>query len=98
MIADFASRLIQRPDHLGEAEHRGFTSALVLAHQVEPRYHSATGTGYFNPVIWITDKEGDLPDWFTVDNPRLRQIAIPRPDHRVRRPSPIPCLKQRLAA
>ena len=85
VIADFASRLIQRPDHLVEAEHRGFTSALVLAHQAEPRPHPHTGHACFNPIIWIADKEGDLPDWFTVDNPRLRQIAIPRPDHELRR-------------
>ncbi len=35
-------------------------------------------------VIWIVDKEGDLPDWFLISNPRIRHIPIPKPDHLVR--------------
>jgi hypothetical protein len=85
VIADFAARLIQRPDHLIEVEHRGFTQALVLSHRVDPKAHPKTGEPYFNPIIWIVEKEGDLADWFTVDNPRLRHIPIPKPDHEVRR-------------
>jgi hypothetical protein len=85
VIADFAARLTQRPDHLMEVEHRGFTRALVLAHHVEPKPHPISGAATFNPIIWIVEKEGDLPDWFTVDNPRIRHIAIPKPDHEVRR-------------
>jgi hypothetical protein len=85
VVADFASRLVQRPDHLLDNEHRGFTRALVMSQQAEPRPHPVTGHACFNPLIWIVDKEGDLPDWFTIDNPRLRHIAIPRPDHVVRR-------------
>jgi len=85
VIADFASRLVQRPDHLIDTEHRGFTRALVLSHQSEPSPHPVTGNACFNPIIWIADKEGDLPDWLTVDNPRFRHISIPRPDHVVRR-------------
>lgn len=84
VIADFAARLIQRPDHLLEVEHRGFTQALVLSHRVDPKAHPKTGEPYFNPVIWIVEKEGDLPDWFTFDNPRLRHIPIPKPDHEIR--------------
>lgn len=85
VVADFAARLVQRADHLLEIEHRGFTRALVLAHHTEPRPNPKTEGATFNPVIWIADKEGDLPDWFTVDNPRLRHIPIPRPDHIIRR-------------
>jgi ATP-dependent Clp protease ATP-binding subunit ClpA len=36
-------------------------------------------------VIWIVDKEGDLPDWFLVGNPRVRHIPVAKPDHTVRR-------------
>jgi len=85
VVVDFASRLLLRPNHLAESENRGFTRALVLAHRVEPRPHPQTRQPFFNPVIWIAEKEGDLPDWFTVDNPRLRHISIPDPDHVVRR-------------
>ncbi|MEM1384472.1 MAG: AAA family ATPase [Pseudomonadota bacterium] len=33
-----------------------------------------------NPVLWIVDRPGDLPDWFTARNPALRDIAISTPD------------------
>jgi ATP-dependent Clp protease ATP-binding subunit ClpA len=39
----------------------------------------------FNTILWIVDKEGDLPDWLIVDNPRLRHIPISKPDRSARR-------------
>jgi len=85
LIADFAARLIVRPEHMIDLEHRGFTRALVTAHAVEPRPHPKTRQPFFNPIVWIAEKEGDLPDWFVIGNPRLRHIPIPKPDHIVRR-------------
>ncbi len=85
LLADFASRLVIRADLPGEAEQRGFTRALVLSHQVLPRPLGPEGRPFFNPVIWIVDKEGDLPDWFLLGNPRMRHIPVPPPDHGVRR-------------
>ena len=85
LFADFASRLLVRADLPTEAEQRGFTRALVLSHAVKPRPVGTGGRPFFNPILWIVDKEGDLPDWFVVGNPRLRHIPVPRPDHAVRR-------------
>jgi energy-coupling factor transporter ATP-binding protein EcfA2 len=85
VIADFASRLIVRNDVLTNAEHQAFTRALVLSHQVRPRPHGTPPRPFFNTVVWIVDKEGDLPDWLVVDNPRIRHIPVARPDHRIRR-------------
>ena len=85
LFADFASRMIMRADLPTEAEHRGFTRTLVLSHAVIARPIGNDGRPFFNPVFWIVEKEGDLPDWFTVGNPRLRHIPVPRPDHSVRR-------------
>src|SRR5262245_30432821 len=85
LIADFASRLLLRPDLPTECEQRAFTRALVLAHTIQPRPVGPTGRPFFNPVFWIIEKEGDLPDWFVVANPRLRHIPVPQPDHLVRR-------------
>jgi energy-coupling factor transporter ATP-binding protein EcfA2 len=84
LFADFASRLLTRADLPTEAEQRGFTRALVLAHAVAPRPCGAEGKPFFNPICWIVEKEGDLPDWLVVGNARLRHVPIPRPDHHVR--------------
>jgi hypothetical protein len=82
VFADFASRLLLRPDHPTESEHRSFTRALVLAHSVQPR--PVDGRPFYNTLLWITEKEGDLPDWFVIGNPRVRQVPVPKPDHLVR--------------
>lgn len=39
----------------------------------------------FNLVFWIMEKDNDLPPWYTLDNPRVRVLPIPKPDHDLRR-------------
>lgn len=85
LIVDFASRLLTRPTDPTVTEHCLFTQALVLSLQAAPRPAGADRRPFFNTVVWIVDKEGDLPDWFVVGNPRLRHIPVPRPDNRARR-------------
>jgi hypothetical protein len=85
IVIDFSSRLLLRPDHLNECENRNFTRALLLSHEVAPRPIGENGTPFFNTVLWLAEKEGDLPDWLVVGNPKLRQITVPKPDHVIRR-------------
>jgi energy-coupling factor transporter ATP-binding protein EcfA2 len=85
LVADFASRLVVRQDMLSAQEHQAFTRALILSHQARTRPFGTPRRPFFNTVIWIVDKEGDLPDWLLIDNPRLRHIPVPKPDHHVRR-------------
>jgi MoxR-like ATPase len=85
LIADFASRIVNRPDSLATAEQRCFTRALVLSHDAKSRPCGTPPKPFYNSVIWIVDKEGDLPDWFIIANPRIRHIPVPKPDHVVRR-------------
>jgi energy-coupling factor transporter ATP-binding protein EcfA2 len=85
LIADFASRLTIRTDNLLPAEQQSFTRALVASHSVRARPHGTPSRPFFNTVLWITEKEGDLPDWLIVDNPRIRHIPIAKPDSLLRR-------------
>lgn len=84
LFADFASRFLVRADLPTEVEQRGFTRTLILSHAVMPRPVGSEGRPFFNPIFWIVEKEGDLPDWLVLGNPRLRHIPVPRPDHTVR--------------
>jgi ATP-dependent Clp protease ATP-binding subunit ClpA len=81
LLVDFASRLIVRNESLQPHEHQLFTRAQVLSHAARPRPLGQQGTPCFNSVLWIVDKEGDLPDWFLFNNARLRHIPIAKPDH-----------------
>ncbi|MFY9642037.1 MAG: AAA family ATPase [Rhodomicrobium sp.] len=85
VIIDFAARMIVHPERLIDNEHRGFTGALVSGLSAEPKVHPKTRQPYYNPLIFIVEKEGDLPDWLAVNNPRLRHIPVPKPDHLIRR-------------
>ena len=84
LLADFASRLIVRTDALSPTEHQLFTRALVLGQSATPRPVGPDRAPRFNSVIWIVEKEGDLPDWLMIDNPRLRHIPIAPPDRAAR--------------
>lgn len=85
LIVDFASRLTVRSDSLSAAEHQLFTHALVLAHQARSRPATAARRPFFNSVLWVVEKEGDLPDWLVVGNPRLHPVPVSKPDQRNRR-------------
>ncbi|MBG6633852.1 ATP-dependent Clp protease ATP-binding subunit [Pseudomonas aeruginosa] len=85
LIVAFASRLAVRNDALSAAEHQLFTQALVLSHQARSRPAGEQRKPFFNSVLWVVEKEGDLPDWLLVDNPRLRHIPVSKPDQPARR-------------
>jgi hypothetical protein len=85
LVVDFASRLVGRSDALAPAEQQLFTRALVLSQTALSRPVGIGRTPLYNTVIWLVDKEGDLPDWLIIDNPRLRHIPVSRPDRSARR-------------
>ncbi|NTF64970.1 ATP-dependent Clp protease ATP-binding subunit [Agrobacterium rhizogenes] len=80
LIVDFASRLVNRPDALAPAEHAMFTQAQIVCHSANTRPAGPTRKPFYNTIIWITERESDLPDWLTVDNPKLRNIPVAVPD------------------
>ena len=84
LVADFASRLIVRSDALSPPEQALFTRALVLSQSAEARPVGPGRAPRFNCVIWIAEREGDLPDWLIIENPRLRHVPIAPPDRAAR--------------
>ena len=85
LVADYASRLIVRADALTAQEQTLFTRALVLSQTASARPVGPDRAPRFNTVVWIVEKEGDLPDWLTIDNPRLRHVPVAPPDRAARR-------------
>ncbi|MDN3569860.1 AAA family ATPase [Methylobacterium longum] len=81
LLIDFASRLIVRNDALSAAEHQAFMQALVASHVARSRPIGTPPRPFFNSIVWVVDKEGDLPDWFLIGNPRIRHIPIGKPDN-----------------
>ncbi|WP_444995028.1 AAA family ATPase [Aliikangiella sp. IMCC44359] len=84
LLIDFAAQLVMVPEHLVKAEHNAFTKALVLSELASPRPYGKPRRPFYNSLIWIVNKEGDLPDWLTIGNPKIRQISISVPDRQQR--------------
>lgn len=95
LIIDFAARLVVRSDSLSRDEHPFFSRAQVYSATAKARPIGPEGKPFFNTVIWIVDKEGDLPDWLLMGNPKIRQIPIAKPDNIARR-SVVPSLLRSL--
>ncbi|MGG6230313.1 AAA family ATPase [Tenacibaculum sp. SDUM215027] len=85
LIVDFASQFLMNPENLVKAEHDSFSIAHILSQTTETRPYGNPPNPYYNVVIWIVDKEGDLPDWMVVNNPKIRHIPIGKPNHIARR-------------
>lgn len=85
LVIDFASRLVVRNQSLSSAEHALFLRAQFHSLTTKPKPFGSDGSPFFNTVIWIVEREGDVPDWFTLGNPRVRHIPVARPDHLARR-------------
>ncbi len=85
IVVDFASRLACRVDSLTSSEHHFFTRAAVFSQTSRARPLGPEKSPLFNAIIWIVEKEGDLPDWLIIDNPRLRHIPVAEPDRAARR-------------
>lgn len=96
LIIDFASRLAVRVDLLSREEHVFFTRAQYHSWVTRARPVGPEGKPFFNTVVWIVDKEGDLPDWMLLGNPKVRHIPIPHPDN-VSRRSVVPGLVRTLS-
>ncbi|TBF82602.1 AAA family ATPase [Rhizobium leguminosarum] len=85
LVVDFASRLVNRADALTIAEHTLFTQAQIVCHAAKSRPAGPSRKPFYNSIIWIVERDSDLPDWLTVDNPRLRTIPVAVPDSLMRK-------------
>ncbi|WP_109434136.1 AAA family ATPase [Aquimarina sp. AU119] len=85
LVVDFASQFLMNAENLIKAEHDTFSLTHILSQTTETKPYGQPPKPFYNTVIWIVDKEGDLPDWMVVNNPKIRHIPIGKPDHIARR-------------
>ena len=85
LIVNFASQFLMNPENLIKAEHDTFSQAHVLSQKTETRPFGSPPKPFYSSIIWVVDKEGDLPDWMIVNNPKIRHIPIGKPDHITRK-------------
>ena len=90
VIMSFTSRLMARPDDLDTDERMIFMYLQNGAiHARKNRAGDPSHTESGKPVIQnqlylIADKLNDLPAWYSLTHPALKNINIPKPDYRMR--------------
>ncbi len=63
---------------MGNQNFGAFARALIASYE-------AQADRWFNPILWLADRENDLPPWLSLGNPRVRVLSVARPDKLVRR-------------
>jgi hypothetical protein len=59
-------------------EIESFVRSLILS------YEARRWGEVYNTVLWLCDRDNDLPAWFTLNNPRIRRVSVSSPDVRTR--------------
>lgn len=90
-----ASQLLRNSAELTPAERDFFRSLAKLARTAR-RIPAANGRSAWlhNPIIWLVDREAELPAWFTSGAKQIRSIALPTPDLGARRSTAALLLRQ----
>ena len=80
-VIDYAARIPRSQTMLEAEERHFFLFAQKLAVTAETQLGGPPDRpiDLFNPVIWLTEGEHDLPVWLTVGMERVRSIVVPNP-------------------
>ena len=79
IILNFSSRL---PEISSEGDYQEFMYRLFkLSLEANPKGNPPL----FNVVMFLVEKDNDMPAWYSLENPRVRSIPIPKPDIEIRR-------------
>lgn len=87
VILNFASRINELCAGNGNDVNEFFYYMFRLMQEASPKRiqsNNKDASVFYSPVLWILDKENDLPAWYALNNAKLRSLPIPKPDHDIR--------------
>ncbi|MFL1431040.1 MULTISPECIES: AAA family ATPase [unclassified Nocardiopsis] len=79
-VLPFAGRLGDPGQHQLENTRLFFAAAEALAHRASRPFTPGEGLHPYNTIVWVAERQEDLPASFAMGNARIRVITIPRPD------------------
>ncbi|MCU7728854.1 AAA family ATPase [Actinoplanes sp. KI2] len=79
VVIDYAARITRVPGQLDPAERDFFLYCQKLAFTAEPFETGQVPGERYNPIIWLTEGERDLPAWLTSGAEPIRTIAVGMP-------------------
>lgn len=78
IIMNFASRYITSPDNMEQSEIDSFTMLIQASMEAKDVVNTKVGT-LKNLIILIANKVNDMPAWFYLDNPNIKNILLTTP-------------------
>lgn len=84
-VLDYASRIPRSLSDLSEEVHEFFVACAKFSAAAVPVFGPSSGKSQYNPLIWILDKENDLPPWYLSNNHFVHSQVVSKPDHQVRK-------------
>ncbi len=87
VLVNFASRIQELCAGNGNDVNEFFYYMFRLMQDASPKiikYEGTQSAPFYSPLLWIIDKENDLPVWYGLSNAKLRSLPIPKPDHDLR--------------
>jgi len=75
VVIDFASRI--------EHDNKIFSTCEKLSTTLKLKYLKEKNEPYafYNPLIWLFNRDADIPPWFGIDNHKIYRREIPKPDY-----------------
>lgn len=82
IILNFSSRL---PEITGNDINEFYYRLFRLSHNTTPKIIGKNIFPQFNMIVWLIDKENDIPAWYTVDNSKVKILTLPKADYYLRK-------------
>ncbi|MBN2824686.1 MAG: ATP-dependent Clp protease ATP-binding subunit [Campylobacterales bacterium] len=82
VILNFSSRL---NDIAGNDTHELYYRTFRLLQNASAKIIGESKSPKFNLLFWFIDKENDLPPWYSIDNPKIKVLPLPKPDFLIRK-------------
>ncbi len=79
-IFNFTSRIDEQlccPKQISEFYYKTFK----LLQESSPKKIAGSEHIKYNPILFIFDKENDIPAWYITDNPKIKSLHRPKPDY-----------------
>lgn len=81
LVIDFASRLVSNGQPFSDPAENLFILCEKVANSAMPLFIKDQGkVPLYNPLIWLVNRDNDLPPWFVRDNELVSSLVVALPD------------------
>lgn len=84
VVIDMVNTIISTPEMIGENESDGLTRLFFATKESKQAKSNTKNKVLTNTLIFVTEKNNDLPSWFYINNPNIKSITVQKPSKEYR--------------